>query len=756
MSMPVNSGSSVIFLLICCCIGCESLLLKGEWHSKNNKFLFLSKFGFQKTIPHEGVASEGFIFGNITALKNKKVPENRVGVGAMLVLLPRQYFLSFHGNMTQDRSKQLQGNICQKMFKDMWTEAYDAKCHDTGREDFLRHVPCPEGQHCLDEDNPSNVMPDSQLTYAIKDINNPRFWYLSLVACGLNATCGWQPTTEDISVSYHLTLVNGHPPATDHDFFAYHFSCEEQNTGELVVFCLLVYSCLLLPLQLYATCKQRLRVLELFACVLLLQTLGLVFTVTAQVVMGASGTWMGWAGVGGEVCTLLCESLFLGLLLLLARGWAITNTSDHFTATLYALWGTYTLLTLALYAWNKLMVPVVENTYKYGKWPGIIDLVLRGLLTVWYLFELRTTMLTLQDTNTLHFLLQFGAASLVWLVYLPVVALIAVQVSPLWRHKLLQGFRYSADLLAHVFMAYILYPRRSHPYLVLATPQDNCDELDFLDQAPHILHRRKRRGRRSSSSSSTGRRDSFGPGTFNRYTDLIDTSSQQHDPCNYNKAHAASCIPRCMDAASTENLVDEETVEFERVTKMSRETSAHYHNAGVIRADSIVNGSPSKYKVQVNRSNGFYAKQNYNPISRNILDATQQSSYTQLGPFLTAPPDSGTLSFVANSLNDKQNVASNATASNSEHLQHLTVDGPSLRLMKLEEEDIDGFVAPYIATERALVKEEGFPSYNSGGNNGFEDPLDQADYFSAEASDGSDTELLVVVQDQTNRVPDSL
>ena len=45
------------------------------------------------------------------------------------------------------------------------------------------------------------------------------------------------------------------------------------------------------------------------------------------------------------------------------------------------------------------------------------------------------------------------------------------------------GFRYSADMLAHMFTTYILYPRLSHPYLVLAAPpEDTCDELDLFDQ----------------------------------------------------------------------------------------------------------------------------------------------------------------------------------------------------------------------------------------------------------------------------------
>lgn len=43
------------------------------------------------------------------------------------------------------------------------------------------------------------------------------------------------------------------------------------------------------------------------------------------------------------------------------------------------------------------------------------------------------------STRKLDFLLHFGASSLVWFIYLPVVAIVALQVNALWRYKLLLG-----------------------------------------------------------------------------------------------------------------------------------------------------------------------------------------------------------------------------------------------------------------------------------------------------------------------------
>lgn len=66
-------------------------------------------------------------------------------------------------------------------------------------------------------------------------------------------------------------------------------------------------------------------------------------------------------------------------------------------------------------------------------------IVFRSLIMIWFLYELRTTMLYEHNTQKLNFLLHFGASSLVWFIYLPILALIALHVSALWRFKLLLG-----------------------------------------------------------------------------------------------------------------------------------------------------------------------------------------------------------------------------------------------------------------------------------------------------------------------------
>lgn len=111
-------------------------------------------------------------------------------------------------------------------------------------------------------------------------------------------------------------------------------------------------------------------------------------------------------------------------------------------------------------------------------------------MMLWFLYELRNTMKYEHSTKKLDFLLHFGASSLVWFIYLPIVALVALQVSPLWRYKLILGITNSADCLGFCVMMGLLWPNRAGQYLLLAASNyGGMDELDEFNEAPHVLPR---------------------------------------------------------------------------------------------------------------------------------------------------------------------------------------------------------------------------------------------------------------------------
>ena len=75
-------------------------------------------------------------------------------------------------------------------------------------------------------------------------------------------------------------------------------------------------------------------------------------------------------------------------------------------------------------------VDVIEDIEEYQTIPGIIILVLRVIVMLVFLAALRDTMAHEYTPERINFFLHFGAASLVWFIYLPVCpAEIAYQFS---------------------------------------------------------------------------------------------------------------------------------------------------------------------------------------------------------------------------------------------------------------------------------------------------------------------------------------
>ena len=140
----------------------NSLHVKGTWHS-GGFYKFLAKFGVQQTNLDDKLNTQGYIYGNITTRGN-------FTTDVSFVVVDSEYFIEFYGN----RSRTPRSLACPAMFNKIDRVAWDYPCNVKGWEDFLRKVPCPAGQLCTDEDEPSRVVPGAQFTYGIQDIKQPR------------------------------------------------------------------------------------------------------------------------------------------------------------------------------------------------------------------------------------------------------------------------------------------------------------------------------------------------------------------------------------------------------------------------------------------------------------------------------------------------------------------------------------------------------------------------------------------------------
>ena len=80
-------------------------------------------------------------------------------------------------------------------------------------------------------------------------------------------------------------------------------------------------------------------------------------------------------------------------------------------------------------------IDIITNKDEWNSWPGYVLVSVRMCIMIWFIVELRRTSQRSQHPDRLDFFQQFGAYYLVWFTYLPILVLIATQISFLWRYK---------------------------------------------------------------------------------------------------------------------------------------------------------------------------------------------------------------------------------------------------------------------------------------------------------------------------------
>lgn len=154
----------IIFLLLFGAVDeAQGLHLTGTFRNKDF-FLFLTKFGFQKVDSNNIASTTGYIYGNISSRNTT------AGWDMYFVVVDSQYFVQYYAHRDFDNP-----NRCYAMFSKIDTIAWDRFCIPDGKEDFLRRIPCPDGELCTEElFDPSAVIKGYQFTYHIRDQNQPR------------------------------------------------------------------------------------------------------------------------------------------------------------------------------------------------------------------------------------------------------------------------------------------------------------------------------------------------------------------------------------------------------------------------------------------------------------------------------------------------------------------------------------------------------------------------------------------------------
>lgn len=157
------------------------------------------------------------------------------------------------------------------------------------------------------------------------------------------------------TIRYDMKLVQGNP--SNHPtpiMLTYEFSFDQAYIlqMQMVFFCLYVA---LVPLQLHAVGVQKHPVTKLFTFSLVLEFVSLILSLWHLVRFALTGVGNEVMRTTGDIFDIFSRTTFMLLLLLLAKGWAVTRQQVSRTSwiILMTIWIPYCAFHVVLYVWNR-------------------------------------------------------------------------------------------------------------------------------------------------------------------------------------------------------------------------------------------------------------------------------------------------------------------------------------------------------------------------------------------------------------------
>uniref|UniRef100_A0A6G1SB22 GPR180/TMEM145 transmembrane domain-containing protein n=1 Tax=Aceria tosichella TaxID=561515 RepID=A0A6G1SB22_9ACAR len=134
---------------------------------------------------------------------------------------------------------------------------------------------------------------------------------------------------------------------------------------------------------------------------------------------------------------------------------------------------------------STIMENLPKDQEQFNTTPKRLSLVLRVVIMLFFLMELRTTMNLEQEKRKLQFYLHFGALTMVWFVHTVIVYIISLRVDSNWQSKLISGFSSAANFLGFAVTTRLLWPKNSNSDLFKkrkeVAPGSASDEVFELD-----------------------------------------------------------------------------------------------------------------------------------------------------------------------------------------------------------------------------------------------------------------------------------
>jgi len=302
--------------------------------------------------------------------------------------------------------------------------------------------------------------------YNPRSFQIPYFWYVAVSDC--NSKVGL-----DIE-SYEMTFVN-----REYGTYEYQFSYDTWGVAQAHLAFIFFYIALV-GLHLYGSWQLfRVEAYHPLVKILTASVFTQAFANFLQVVHTSIyvGNGIGAPAIAaiGELLTMTSQLFLMFLCILIAKGWAITTNYLSQKNIILIVMSLFVIGFLILFIWSNFGIDPALTIYFYESPPGIIVLILRCLLVIWFLYCLRDTLRLENLPERRQFYMVFSIAYSVWFIALPLVVLILSFVDPWVRYRIVRILSLSIDYVGLGALAFLLWPSRAQNYFTIRSTAQLLD-----------------------------------------------------------------------------------------------------------------------------------------------------------------------------------------------------------------------------------------------------------------------------------------
>ncbi|KAJ9574659.1 hypothetical protein L9F63_008191 [Diploptera punctata] len=303
-----------------------------------------------------------------------------------------------------------------------------------------------------------------------------RWWFLAVSNC--NGTKG-------LNMRYKFLMTNG-PPG---DYWHEHFSADEFYILPNLMASSIAYLLLILAVVM-CTVELKSRQLfhttyKLFVASVLLQELGNVFQSIAYIKYAFNGVGFPRTKTLGRLCESASETVYLLLLLLLAKGFTVTRGRLRLASSvkLTIFMCLYIVTYMVLFIYERLFFDPGEVLYMYESPAGYGLIFLRVI--AWWMFVYSTIFTLKHYPEKARFYYPFNIVGTLWFMAGPAFILAANNLIDKWvRESVVSGVQHSIALIGHILFLVLTVPSRANkvfPYHVRTTQIGVMEVTDVTD-----------------------------------------------------------------------------------------------------------------------------------------------------------------------------------------------------------------------------------------------------------------------------------